>query len=83
MSYEQLIDFIVDETKNQGISQVELARRTLINKATISSYFTKVRIAPADKLLLILEAIGKPLEFVQTKRIVTETHLRIGDSSEN
>lgn len=83
MKYEQLIGFIRSEMKKNMITQAELSRRTNISKTTLNNYLVGERIMPADYLLIIMDTLGKPIEFLDEEKTIIDRCVKIGGKNEN
>lgn len=68
MSYYDLIDFIKDEMARQGITKTKLCELTGTNMRNMNAYLYKEHCMPLEKLMCILEILGKRFEIVDASK---------------
>lgn len=61
MNYYDLIDLVKEEMIKQGVTKTRLCKMTKTYIRTMNSYLHKERCMPLDKLICVLEVLGKQI----------------------
>lgn len=67
MTYDELIDYIIAEMKNQSINKTNMARILGKDIRVLNNYMRKTRYMPIDCMISILKVLGKEITIIDRK----------------